>query len=59
MALKISPMKRPFAETLGLISAEEQEILRQCRVAVLGLGGVGGNDLKPRLSPDLFGDWCS
>lgn len=31
-----------FSRNLGLISPEEQHRLRQCRVAVAGLGGVGG-----------------
>jgi len=34
-----------FSRNRGLISAEEQARLRQARVAVLGLGGVGGVDL--------------
>ncbi len=34
-----------FSRNLGLISSKEQEILRQARVAILGLGGVGGIDL--------------
>jgi molybdopterin/thiamine biosynthesis adenylyltransferase len=34
-----------FCRNLGLISAIEQEKLRHCRVAVAGLGGVGGIDL--------------
>ena len=31
-----------FARNLGLISRQEQERLRNCRVAIPGLGGVGG-----------------
>ena len=34
-----------FSRNLGLISAAEQERLRTSRVAVAGLGGVGGDDL--------------
>lgn len=34
-----------FTRNLGLISAAEQEKLRNSRVAVVGLGGVGGVDL--------------
>ncbi len=34
-----------FARHRGLISAEEQERLRDSRVAVVGMGGVGGVDL--------------
>lgn len=34
-----------FSRNLGLISAPEQEKLRTSRVAVAGLGGVGGIDL--------------
>lgn len=34
-----------FSRNLGLISPSEQEKLRQSRVAVLGLGGVGGVNL--------------
>jgi molybdopterin/thiamine biosynthesis adenylyltransferase len=31
-----------FSRNLGLISPEEQERLRNCRVAIPGMGGVGG-----------------
>ncbi len=31
-----------FARNLGLISRDEQEILRNARVAIAGMGGVGG-----------------
>jgi molybdopterin/thiamine biosynthesis adenylyltransferase len=31
-----------FSRNLGLVSADEQERLRQARVAVAGMGGVGG-----------------
>lgn len=34
-----------FSRNLGLVSAEEQQRLRSSRVAVAGLGGVGGIDL--------------
>ena len=34
-----------FSRNLGLVSAAEQERLRASRVAVVGLGGVGGVDL--------------
>ncbi|BCX88704.1 tRNA threonylcarbamoyladenosine dehydratase [Methylomarinovum tepidoasis] len=34
-----------FSRNLGLVDSEEQERLRKSRVAVLGLGGVGGVDL--------------
>lgn len=34
-----------FCRNLGLISQGEQERLRQSRVAIAGLGGVGGNHL--------------
>jgi len=34
-----------FARNLGLISPEEQEALRRSRVAVVGMGGVGGVDV--------------
>lgn len=34
-----------FSRNLGLISLSEQEKLRQSRIAVLGLGGVGGVNL--------------
>jgi tRNA A37 threonylcarbamoyladenosine dehydratase len=33
-----------FVRNRGLISPEEQQRLRNCRVAVAGLGGVGGVD---------------
>ena len=31
-----------FSRNLGLISPQEQQRLRHCRVAIAGLGGVGG-----------------
>jgi molybdopterin/thiamine biosynthesis adenylyltransferase len=31
-----------FSRNIGWVTASEQEILRQCRVAIAGLGGVGG-----------------
>lgn len=31
-----------FSRNLGWVTADEQERLRQCRVAIAGLGGVGG-----------------
>jgi molybdopterin/thiamine biosynthesis adenylyltransferase len=34
-----------FSRNLGLISPDEQQRLRQCRVAIPGMGGVGGNHL--------------
>lgn len=34
-----------FSRNLGLVSSTEQEQLRKSRVAVVGLGGVGGVDL--------------
>ncbi|HUT92112.1 MAG TPA: ThiF family adenylyltransferase [Thermoguttaceae bacterium] len=34
-----------FKRNLGLITREEQERLRKARVAIAGLGGVGGSDL--------------
>ena len=34
-----------FSRNLGLISPSEQERLRNCRVAIPGMGGVGGNHL--------------
>jgi molybdopterin/thiamine biosynthesis adenylyltransferase len=34
-----------FARNLGLISPDEQQQLRKCRVAIAGMGGVGGIDL--------------
>jgi molybdopterin/thiamine biosynthesis adenylyltransferase len=34
-----------FSRNLGLINPEEQETLRRCRVAIPGMGGVGGNHL--------------
>ncbi|MEQ8848793.1 ThiF family adenylyltransferase [Botrimarina sp.] len=34
-----------FARNRGLISREHQEVLRNTRVAIAGLGGVGGNHL--------------
>lgn len=37
--------KEAFCRNRGLIRLEEQEILRKSRVAVAGLGGVGGIDL--------------
>lgn len=37
--------REAFSSNLGLVSATEQERLRSCRVAVAGLGGVGGVDL--------------
>ena len=37
--------REAFSRNLGLISAAEQERLRSSRVAVAGLGGVGGIDL--------------
>ena len=36
---------RAFARNLGLIHSEEQQRLRNCRVAIAGMGGVGGADL--------------
>jgi molybdopterin/thiamine biosynthesis adenylyltransferase len=37
--------REAFCRNLGLISAAEQEHLRSSRVAIAGLGGVGGIDL--------------
>jgi molybdopterin/thiamine biosynthesis adenylyltransferase len=37
--------REAFSRNLGLIGSAEQERLRHCRVAVAGLGGVGGIDL--------------
>lgn len=34
-----------FSRNLGLISPDEQQRLRNCRVAIPGMGGVGGNHL--------------
>ncbi len=34
--------QKSFCRNLGLISAEEQEFLRYCRVAIPGMGGAGG-----------------
>jgi molybdopterin/thiamine biosynthesis adenylyltransferase len=34
-----------FKRNRGLISPDEQQVLRRCRVAVVGMGGVGGIDL--------------
>ena len=34
-----------FSRNLGWIATSEQERLRQCRVAIAGLGGVGGSHL--------------
>jgi molybdopterin/thiamine biosynthesis adenylyltransferase len=34
-----------FSRNLGLISPEEQETLRNSRVAIAGMGGIGGIDL--------------
>lgn len=34
-----------FKRNLGLIAREEQEKLRRCRVAIAGMGGVGGSHL--------------
>ena len=34
--------ERAFSRHLGLITADEQEVLRKSRVAIVGLGGVGG-----------------
>ena len=34
--------REAFARNLGIISEAEQEVLRRSRVAILGLGGVGG-----------------
>lgn len=34
-----------FSRNLGWIAASEQERLRQCRVAIAGMGGVGGSHL--------------
>lgn len=34
-----------FSRNLGLISKDEQQKLRQCRVAIPGMGGVGGMHL--------------
>ena len=34
-----------FARNLGLIRPDEQQRLRDCRVAIAGMGGVGGADL--------------
>ena len=36
---------RAFARNLGLIGPDEQRRLRGCRVAIVGMGGVGGADL--------------
>ena len=33
---------RAFSRNIGWLTRDEQEILRNCRVAVAGLGGVGG-----------------
>lgn len=37
--------RQAFARNLGLISEQEQQRLQSCRVAVAGLGGVGGSHL--------------
>ena len=37
--------RQAFSRNLGLISPEEQERLRHCRVAIPGMGGVGGMHL--------------
>jgi len=37
--------REAFSRNLGLVNAAEQEQLRNSRVAVVGLGGVGGIDL--------------
>lgn len=37
--------REAFLRNLGLIDEREQALLRDCRVAVAGLGGVGGIDL--------------
>jgi len=34
-----------FCRNRGLITHEEQQLLRNCRVAIAGLGGIGGIDL--------------
>jgi len=34
-----------FVRNRGLITAEEQQRLRNCRVAIAGMGGIGGIDL--------------
>lgn len=34
-----------FSRNLGLVSPQEQQVLRKSRVAVVGMGGVGGIDL--------------
>lgn len=34
-----------FSRNLGLVSPDEQQRLRHCRVAIPGMGGVGGNHL--------------
>lgn len=36
---------RAFSRNLGLLTAQEQETLRKSRIAIAGLGGVGGIDL--------------
>lgn len=44
MSEPISPWSyaRAFSRNLGLISEAEQQVLRQSRVAIAGMGGVGG-----------------
>jgi molybdopterin/thiamine biosynthesis adenylyltransferase len=37
--------REAFIRNLGLVNAAEQEVLRKSRVAIAGLGGVGGIDL--------------
>jgi tRNA A37 threonylcarbamoyladenosine dehydratase len=34
--------RRAFSRNLGLISPEEQKVLENSRVAIAGMGGVGG-----------------
>lgn len=34
-----------FVRNRGLINPEEQQRLRNCRVAIAGMGGIGGIDL--------------
>ena len=45
--------EQAFERNLGWVSESEQQVLRSKRVAIAGLGGVGGAHL---LASDAFGN---
>lgn len=39
----MSDYERSFSRNLGIVTPEEQQVLRTATVAIVGLGGIGGN----------------